>query len=423
MGEGYDVGVSRQVAPIARSTTRWNLADLEDAIYGADQGNMMLPGKLARAIRRDGVAAGVISTRTEGLVQLPRRFQGRDEYVDALSNDFSRVFPSTELALISGDGRVLGVGVGELVQVGGALPVLRRLEPEFLLYHWAEDRWYYQSARGRIPVNPGDGRWVLHIPGGAVNPWSNALWPALGRAYIAKEHAYFFRENFSSKLANSARVAKSPGGANPTIRQNFFAKLAAWSSNTVFELPPGWDVSLLESNGRGFEVFNDTIESANKEIATAVTGQTVTTDGGAGFQNSNIHATIRSDLIQADAEALSATLNTQAIPVWANERFGAGSLGDQISVSWDTTPPKDRTAEAAAFSTLGTAISMINQASAGYGVSVDVVELARRFGVPMRNIEAAAAASEPIESGGPGGFAIPKTLPNSKSLSLVGGIR
>lgn len=406
MGDDYRTGIERQLAPRATSTTRWNLSDLESAINAADNGHLRIAGQLARAIRRDGVASGVISTRTEGLVQLPRRFDGKEEFVEALAADFSRVFPSTELALLSGDGRVLGVGVGELVQVDDALPVFRRLEPEFLQYSWTEDRWYYQSNMGRIPINPGDGRWILHVPGGVVAPWCNALWPALGRAYIAKEHAYFFRENYSSKLANAARIAKSPSGANPSLRQNFFAKLAAWTSNTVFELPPGWDVSLLESNGRGFEVFNDTIESANKEIATAVTGQTVTTDGGAGFQNSNIHATIRSDLIQADAEALSSTLNTQAIPFWANERFGGRGFIENISVSWDTTPPKDRTAEAAAFSTLGTAITMINQASAGYGISVDVAELARRFGVPMR-------ATEPPQT---------KALPTPpRALALVSG--
>jgi hypothetical protein len=374
-----------------RSATRWHMADLESTVLAADSGNLRFVGQLWRSIRRDGMVAGVLSTRTQGLVQLPMRILSDDEMlVSELAHDFAEVFPTSELALLAADGIGPGVGVGEFVQIDGCLPVLRRLDPEFLSYRWAEDRWYYQSIHGVEPVNPGDGRWVLHCPGGAVQPWANGLWAALGRAFIAKEHAFFFRENYSSKLANAARIAVSPAGAASEMQAGWFARVAQWGINTVFSTPPGYDVKLLESNGRGFEVFEATIKTANEEIVITLAGQTVTTDGGAGFSNSAIHATIRSDLIQADANALAATLNSQCIPVWASERFGAGAAAMGTIVEWDVTPPADLTKQAAALNTIATAATAMNALLAPLRKTVDMDDIARRFGVVLADLPAPA---------------------------------
>lgn len=392
-GTSFEDGYARQLAPPPVSQTRWHLSDLEAAIAQADNGNLRFVGRLCRWLRADGVVAGVLSTRTEGLVQLPMRFAGDDgELVEELRRDFRSVFPTSELSLISGDGRLAGVGVGEFVQIEGASPVLVRRDPEFLSYRWAEDRWYYQTKRGLEPVNPGDGRWVLHLPGGVVNPWSHGLWRALARAVIPKDHAFFLRENYSSKLANAARVAVSPQGTTEEKRISFFAKVAAWGVNTVFDLPTGWDVKLLESNGRGYEVFQDTIKTANEEIIITLAGQTPTVTGGTGFQNSAIHASIRSDLIQADADALSTTLNEQAIPVWANERFGADAATSAPRASWDVTPPKDLNLEATAINSAALAAKAMNELLAPLGKRVDLEELARRYGVPVAKLEAAMRA-------------------------------
>lgn len=387
-----------QLQPIPFSQTRWYLSDLEAAEHNADAGHLAGAARLMRAARKDGVIAGVLSTRTDGLVALPKRFRGDSEQVEALESGhgtrsvFDEMFPAKELALLAGDGELIGVGVGELVPVQGRdYPVLVRLDPEFLEFRWTENQWYFRSVAGLIPITPGDGRWILHTPGGRMAPWQHGLWRAIGRAYIRKEHANLHKDNWEAKLANPARVATAPQGAAETQKQSWFRQVMAWGVNTVFSLTPGYDVKLLESNGRGAESFRQTIADQNNEIQIAIAGQTVTTDGGAGFQNSDIHKSIRADLIKSTADGLAYTINTQGIPPWVVARWGEDALDGCASVEWDVTPPKDRQAEATALVQVGNAIKMLTEALGEHGENVDVKQLCTRFGVPLAAAEEAAA--------------------------------
>jgi hypothetical protein len=375
------------------SQTRWYLTDLEAAELDADAGMLERAARLMRAARKDGVLAGVLSTRTGGLVRLPKRFRGDAEVIGALElghdqvrSVFDEMFPPTELALLAADGELLGVGVGEMLPVEGRdHPVLVRLDPEFLVYRWIENRWYFRSIAGLLPITPGDGRWILHTPGGRMVPWQHGLWRAVGRAYIRKEHAALHKDNYEAKVANPARVAVAPQGAAEPQKDAWFRSVMAWGVNTVFGMTPGYDVKLLESNGRGWESFNATIEAQNQEMIIAVAGQTVTVDGGAGFQNSDIHKSIRADLIKASADSLAYTLNTQGIPAFIGARFGLEAIDSRgVVVEWDVTPPKDRNAEATSMITTANAITLLTAALLPYGQAPDIAALAARFGIPIK---------------------------------------
>ncbi len=400
-----------QLQQIPFTTLRWYLDDLEAAQYQADDGNLALAARLYRAMRRDGVLAGLLGTRTGGLVRLPKRFYGDDAMCSELRTRngtrsvFDDMCPPSELALLASDGIVLGVGVGELVPVPGRdFPILIRLDPEFLQYRWVENRWYYASIAGLIPITPGDGRWVLHCPGGRIAPWQSALWPALGKSFINKDHALMNRSNFGAKLANPARVAVSPLGANEIERKGFFQQVMAWASDTVFGMPVGWDVKLIESNGRGYEVFQRMIDTSDKEYTISLAGQTVTSDGGTGFANADIHRLIRADLIQDTGDGLAYTVNTQVLPAYTVQRMGlsADVLRSGPCIEWDTATPKDLTAQASSMTGAANAIAALDKALGeerdpttgavtrpahtnrdGQAIGVDASEILIRFGVPV----------------------------------------
>lgn len=381
-----------QLALPVVTQTRWYLADLERAELNADAGLIEDAARLMTAARKDGVLSGVLSTRTAGLVRLPKKFRGDAEVIEALEvghdyvrSVFDEMLPPSELALMAADGELLGIAVGELVPVEGRdYPVLVRLPPEWLMYRWVENRWYYRSIAGLIPITPGDGRWVLHVPGGRMTPWQHGLWRAIGRAFIRKEHAALHKDNWEAKLANPARVAVAPSGAAEEQAEAWFRQVLAWGINTVFGMRPGYDVKLIESNGRGFESFNKTIADQNTEMIIAVAGQTVTTDGGAGFQNSDIHKTIRADLIEATGDALAYTINTQALPVFIAIRFGADAVESKATVmEWDVTPPKDRNSEATSMVTAANGITLMTAALQPYGAQLDIAAITTQYGIPL----------------------------------------
>ena len=409
----------KRISPQPVTITRWLQRDVETAQQLASQGDLSLAGQLYRSFQRDGVYQGLVGTRAGGLIRLPKRFLGHPaavEYLDGRQGHpgrFNAIFPASELALLDADGVVLGVGVGEFLDIDGLdHPVFCRLDPEFLRYRWYEDRWYYQSLEGLLPITPGDGRWVLHTPGGRQDPWNRGLWPALARAYISKEHAFLYRENWNSKLANSARFARAPIGASEPQRQGFLQRVIAWGINTVFELPAGWDVGLVESNGRGYESFKETIADSNQEYMVAIAGQIVTVTGGTGFANADIHATIRSDLIQGDGDGFSSTLNTQALPFALEGRVPAGA---SASMAWDTRPPANLKAEAESLSAAAKAIEDCGRVLGP--ANVDKRSLAARFAIPIvgdLNADAIPDAPTPQVQGPPPDLRLPvATLPEA----------
>lgn len=377
--------------PPPTTRLRWYLDDLEAAQHLADTGYLELCGQLWRAMRRDGRLVGLMSTLSGGVVALPKKFYGKHGVEELRSRNGTRsvyenMVPSVEAGLMVADGRVCGAAIGELLPVEGRdYPVLCRLDPTFLQYQWNENRWYYNSIAGRLPITPGDGRWVLHLPGGRVAPWTNGLWPALGRSFINKEHAMLHRSNYSGKLANPARVAEAPAGADEPSRIGFVQSLLAWGLNTVIELPPGWKAYLLESKGEGYKVFQDEIDTSDKEFAVTICGQEVTVDGGVGFQNSDLFRAIRADIIKDVAGGWDHTVNTQILPSYIANKFGEAAIDEGAVIESDIARPKDLTVEAASMTALAGAIKSLREALEGEGRTLNVDELTKRFGVPIKD--------------------------------------
>jgi hypothetical protein len=382
---------ARPIAPMSRTVVEWYQADLAYASMLADGGNLQEVGRLRAALTRDAVVRGLVDTRFGGLVRQPRRCAGHADVVRWLDGDqgepgvFDHIFPPAELAQLNADGGICGVGVGEFVQEDGMdLPQLRRLDPQWLWYLYNEDRWQYRSSAGLLDIEPGNGRWVLYRPGGVNEPWKNGNWYAAGRAFIEKEHAINFRDNYASKLANPARVAVSPQGASEDQHQSWFQSVMAWGNNTVFGLKTGYDVRLLESNGRGHECFHAIVEHSNIEFMIGFVGQIVTQTGGVGFSNSDEFMTMLYNRIESDGIALADTISTQGIEPIVWRYCGAEYLRPTTRVAWDTRPPADMTAQAQTFIAAASAIKTLREVMSADGIPLDTRALLAEFGVPVR---------------------------------------
>jgi hypothetical protein len=391
----------RRTSQQATTTTRWLQADVERAQHRAGTGDFSLAARLYRALVRDGMIRGLLNTLARGLVRLPKQFKGDPDAVAYLQgvegkkSGFERHFPAGELAKFAKDGECMGFALAELLDTPIG-PVFCRIDPEFVKYRWWEDRWYYQSINGEELVAPGDGRWCLFVSS-RVEPWSEASVWSLGRAFVSKEHAFFYRENWNAKLAHPARAAVSPSGATEVQRRGFLQKLIEWGVNTSFDLPPGWDVKIIEANGRGYESFKETIADANQEIMIAIAGQVVTVTGGTGFANAGIHETIRQDNIDALGKGIAETISEQALPFVLEGKVA----NTNASFAWDTRKPLNRKEEAEALTAAAAAITALVTAMRAAGLEVDVLELAQRFSVPLAKVQEAIAAAAPVTTAAP----------------------
>ena len=111
----------------------------------------------------------------------------------------------------------------------------------------------------------------------------------------------------------------------------------------------------------------------NREMSKAVLGQTLTTDttGSTGtYGAASVHAQVRRDLVEADAQALAATLREQLLRPLVGFNFG-----------WDKPVPwfRFRFEEEEDLKTL----SEVYRNLAAMGVPLDMEHVAERFGIPL----------------------------------------
>jgi phage gp29-like protein len=144
----------------------------------------------------------------------------------------------------------------------------------------------------------------------------------------------------------------------------------------------------------------------------------VTTDGGSGFQNSDIHKSIRADLIKATSDALAYCINTQVLPQWTLTTYGESALAQSPTVEWDVTPPKDRNSEASSLQMTAQALDQLTVAFGKHGLIPNAQEFADRFGVSVRALtpaEKGLLAEKEQERGSSGNDA---TMPTVKDSDL-----
>jgi hypothetical protein len=394
--------IGGRLEPIPDIRLRWYPPDIEKAQKRAQQGDLTMVGQLCESMKLDGVLRGLLDARTS-VVNFPKRFYGSREVVDVLRSKnnsdrevYDEMIPATEARLMVADELLAGVAIGEMVPVKGRnFPVLVRRYPQNLWYFWSRNTWYYRSIAGLIPIHPGvpnadGGWWVLHIGGGRLSPWNNGLWNTLGRSYVNKTQSIFARQSFEMRHAHPARVAFAPLGATEEERKGMLQGLIRWALNAAFALPVGWDVKLVESNGEGIKVYEDSIKWANEEMATALCGSSVMLQGTAGFSNMDVFRVVARDLIRTTSSAWDHTSSTQILPAFIGGRWGVDALANATTVETEVAEPKDQKATAETMVALANGVKGLVEAIAAAQVAagvkkpvaVDVGELLASFGIP-----------------------------------------
>jgi len=148
-------------------------------------------------------------------------------------------------------------------------------------------------------------------------------WMYLLKNYALKDWAAF-NEIFGMPL----RLGKYDSSASQADREALVTAIRALGSDAAGIISKNTEIEFVEAAGRlsgNYNPYQVLAEFCNREMSKAVLGQTLTTDttyATGTYSAAKVHDRVRSDLIEADAEGLAATLRAQLIRPLVGFNFG-----------------------------------------------------------------------------------------------------
>ena len=396
----------RRLSPIMVSRSRWLRADIEKAITSANSGQLREAAQIADWVKDDLVVGGLAATRCS-FPRLKRQWQGDDcvrQWFEGDSENpgvFDEFFPPDELEELAVDHLIAGWGVAPFVRYADKrFPQLTRIDNQWTVYQAGQNRYTYQSYGETLKIVPGDGIWVFH--GDGQDPWHRGIWKGLGFDQVSEDQAGLNRDAFIGKYSNPFVIAKAAQGLADDQKFIGWKALQRWTMGFLGTVG-GFDVSLLQPKAEGREIITDAEAKVERRAMMRIAGQIVTSLGGPGFANAEIFAIIASFLVTRSAQSLTRTLNSQAIPrviEWAQAQGHLPKGKLQASLTYDTTPPQARKAEAEAIKSAMDAFkSQVEAANAANDPRLmpNVAEYIDRFRLPASPLVSISQA-QPTES-------------------------
>lgn len=377
--------ISKQeyAAPSDRVFTEWTPDRVKLTFLRAEGGSLRSAADLCDTLLVDDRISGALGPRVLGLLGLPFKFEPaegaarRTPIIKASERDWWEANPESELGQVLRWGIFFGLGPGELVwqddpQTGRVLPRLKFWHPRHLRIDPETRQWFITTTAGEVPFTPGDGHWVLYAPYGLNRPWAQAPWRACGAWWLLKEYARQDWATYSEQHGNPIKVGEAPDTASKEARRDLAADLSSLGGDTAIALPPGYSMKLIEATANTWANFKAQIDLADSGMAIAVAGQNLTSKvQGASLAATDVHNTIRLDLIESDGESLASTLRDQQWTWWCEFNFGDRRVCPWPK--WDTTPPADLKELAGTLNTAATALKSLQD------LGIDIDPLLERF--------------------------------------------
>lgn len=215
------------------------------------------------------------------------------------------------------DGILKGYAVGEVMWgVDGSEVVVDRViqrnAARFMFD--LEDR-----LRLRTPERPVEGelmpdrKFVVHSVGSKIgSPYGLGLGSVLFWPVFFKRQGIQFWLTFADKFGAPTTVGKYPNGTSQPDQDKLLDALRALSRETQVAIPEGMTVELLEAQRSGsVTTYESLLRYMDEQIAHAVVGDAAggKDSGGALASAAILRNEVRMELVQADSDVLSATLN------------------------------------------------------------------------------------------------------------------
>ena len=156
-------------------------------------------------------------------------------------------------------------------------------------------------------------KFVLHRFGAKYNnPWGLGLGTRLFWPIFFKRQGLQFWLSFAERFGTPVPVGKYPNNAQPAEKATLRAALRAFQQEASIMVPQGMDISLIEAARSGI----DTYEKLCRYMDDQITGIVLSKPTGGTHLATDINTNneIRLELVRADGDLLSDTLNRQLVP-------------------------------------------------------------------------------------------------------------
>jgi len=212
----------------------------------------------------------------------------------------------------------------------------------------------------------------------------------VGYLYLLKNYALKDWAAFNEVFGMPLRLGKYEATASPADRESLIQAIRSLGSDAAGVISKNTEiefVSVASRPGGGGNPYQLMAEFCNREMSKAILGQTLTTDtaGATGtYAAARVHAQVRGDLVEADAQSLAQTLREHVIKPLVGFNFG-----------WDRPVPWFRF-KYEAEEDLKT-LSEVYGNLAAMGVPLSVEHVAERFGIPQPQSPEDTLAGGPVK--------------------------
>lgn len=137
-----------------------------------------------------------------------------------------------------------------------------------------------------------------------------------------KRNGVRFWNIFLDKFSVPTAKGTYPRGSTPKEIDKLLEAIQAIANDSGFAIPAGMDVELLTLAQSGAD-FAAVCRYMDGCIAKIILSQTMTTDNGSSKAQGQVHADVKLEVVEADADLLSDTFNSGPARWWTDLNYGA----------------------------------------------------------------------------------------------------
>lgn len=409
------------------SLSVWSVARVKRALEDHERGRFRESAQLAAAMDRNPRIQSALNTRILAVLGLPFAVHPADEADKRRSASVAKRFepvwrqalPESTLGTLLRWKLMLGLAVAEQVYAtrgpdGWRPKRLKVVHPYHLEFDPVAERLFVYTADGRVPIEPGDPRWVV-FSARDDDPWMAGIVRCLGMEDTARAYAIRDWVRRCEKHGLPIALAKVPERASAEDKDRFFDDVSHLGAESTVMAAQGataqdsFDLELAEIADSKGELFSTLIDKMDTDVAIAILGQNLSSEvKGGSFAAAKSQERVRADLTEADAEFIATTAHDQIAAPWAQFNFGDPELAPWAT--YDATPPEDAAQVATTLKAAGEALAAWRSELAPQGLAPDAKAAAERFGLAVVPLaETTPPEPSPAPPGVPSDAADPQT--------------